>query len=148
MLTLDQAEQLGAATFALAPDGIDRGAPGPLAARARYRRAARALAAAESAGLTGLDLEAFQVQTADAFARYATAAPTCTPGQGQRWQARYSDGYQAGRGDARRGAGPRIPLIDVPEEDPYETGARYVTVFLPIAWEIGYTRAYTYETRR
>lgn len=78
----------------------------------------------------------------------ADDVPECTSPQAREWTERYSEGYRTGRGDARWGASPRVPLVDVPAEHPSETGARYVTRNLPIAWEIGYTRAYTYETGR
>ena len=89
--------------------------------------------------ITALEREAIEI-----CAQY----PECTPEQGQRWQEQFSEGYQVGRGDARWNASPRIPLIEIPAENPYETGSRYVTRNLPIAWEIGYTRAYRYETGR
>lgn len=76
------------------------------------------------------------------------ATPECDAEQAAQWQERFTEGYRVGRGDARWNASPRIPLIEIPPEDPHETGARYVTRCLPIAWEIGYTRAYTYETTR
>ena len=74
--------------------------------------------------------------------------PECTQEQGQQWQASYGEGYRVGRGDVRWNATPRIPLIEIPPEDPYETGSRYVTRYGHLAWAIGYTRAYRYETRR
>jgi hypothetical protein len=77
-----------------------------------------------------------------------TYGPLCTPEQATQWQDNYQEGYRTGRGDVRWNAEPRIPLIDIPAEDPYETGSRYVARNVGIAWEIGYTRAYTYETAR
>lgn len=77
-----------------------------------------------------------------------SATPECTPEQAKQWQEQYSEGYRVGRGDARWNAAPRIPLIDIPPEDPRETGSRYVTRNLHLAWQIGYTGAYTYETGR
>lgn len=41
-------------------------------AKRRHRRAGRAYTLALRAGLTGLQLEAYEVQAADAHARYAT----------------------------------------------------------------------------
>ena len=71
----------------------------------------------------------------------------CTPEQGQQWQHDYSEGYRIGRGDVFWNMAPRIPLIDIPPEIPGETGSRYVTRYVHLAWQIGYTRAYRYETR-
>ena len=72
----------------------------------------------------------------------------CTPEQGEQWQARYGDGYAAGRGDARWGRQPRIALIEIPAEIPGETGSQYVARHVEQAWEIGYSRAWRYETVR
>jgi hypothetical protein len=77
----------------------------------------------------------------------ATRVPECTPEQGAQWQHDYAEGYRVGRGDARWNASPRIPLIEIPPEVPYESGATYVTRWVHLAWQIGYTRAYRYETR-
>ena len=80
----------------------------------------------------------------------ATAARPreCTPEEGQRWQHDYTEGYRVGRGDVRWNQAPRIPLIEIPPEDPFESGAVYVARHVGIAWQIGYTRAYRYETAR
>jgi hypothetical protein len=72
----------------------------------------------------------------------------CTAEQGQQWQEQYGEGYRVGRGDARWNASPRIPLIEIPPEDPYETGSVYVARHAGIAWQIAYTRAYRYELAR
>ena len=48
-------------------------------ARRRFERATRALQAAELAELAGPQLEAFEVQAADAYARYATIAGAQSP---------------------------------------------------------------------
>ena len=72
----------------------------------------------------------------------------CTPEEGQAWQENYTEGYRVGRGDARWNAEPRIPLIEIPEERPFETGAQHVARYWRLAWQIGYTRAYRYETGR
>lgn len=74
-----------------------------------------------------------------------TTQRECTPEEGQHWQAQHSDGYRAGRGDARFARGPRIDLIEVPPEIPGECGSRYVARHVGQAWEIGYTRGYLYE---
>lgn len=87
-------------------------------------------------------------QVTEAARRAAPVQPECTAAQGATWQARHSDGYQAGRGDTRRGHGNRIALIDVPPELPGENGAQYVARHVGIAWEIGYTEAWRYETSR
>lgn len=76
-----------------------------------------------------------------------TAPRMCTPEEGQRWQHDYSEGYRVGRGDARWNAAPRIGLIEIPAELPGEYGAQYVARCVGIAWQIGYTRAYRFETR-
>ena len=72
----------------------------------------------------------------------------CTEDEAQLWHRRYTDGYQAGRGDGRWNRVPRIPLIEIPAEVPCESGAAYVARHVGIAWEIGYARAYRYETAR
>jgi hypothetical protein len=72
----------------------------------------------------------------------------CTPQEGERWREQYSDGYSTGRGDVRWGAPPRIQLITVPGEMPGETGAEYVARHVGRAWEIGYTRAYQFDSAR
>ena len=72
----------------------------------------------------------------------------CTSEESQRWRRDYTDGYQAGRGDARWNAAARIPLIVIPPEVPSESGAAYVARHLGIAWQIGYTRAYRFGTAR
>lgn len=76
------------------------------------------------------------------------AQAECTEEQGATWRERHSDGYQAGRGDARRGHGNRFELIEVPAELPGENGAQYVARHVGIAWSIGYAEAWAYETSR
>jgi urease accessory protein UreE len=76
-----------------------------------------------------------------------TRVPECTPEQAAQWSAQFSEGARVARGDVLWNAGPRIPLIEIPPEDPYETGSRYVTRWVHLAWQIGYTHAYRYETR-
>lgn len=82
----------------------------------------------------------------------ATATETrpreCTPEEAARWTEQFTEGYRVGRGDARWNASPRIRLIEIPPEDPHETGSVYVARHVARAWQIGYTRAYTYETSR
>ncbi|HMH89936.1 MAG TPA: hypothetical protein VK586_02500 [Streptosporangiaceae bacterium] len=72
----------------------------------------------------------------------------CTAEEAAVWRARHSDGYQAGRGDARCGHGNRFELIEVPAELPGENGAQYAARHVGIAWEIGYTSAWRYEASR
>lgn len=76
--------------------------------------------------------------------RVAMTRPEATPEQAARWKRQHSDGYRAGRGDARARS-QRMALVDVPAELPGETGAQYVARCLPDAWAIGYTRGYTWE---
>jgi hypothetical protein len=73
--------------------------------------------------------------------------PECTAEQGAEWQARYSDGYRTGRGEAPSGNS-RIPLIYVPPELPFENGAQYVARWVSFAWEIGYTQGWIFERRK
>jgi hypothetical protein len=77
-----------------------------------------------------------------------TTRVECTAAQGALWQERYGEGYRVGRGDVRWGAAPRIDLVEIPAEDPYETGAEYVARHVGQAWAIGYARAWAYETAR
>lgn len=72
----------------------------------------------------------------------------CTAEQGQQWRDQYTDGYRAGRGDARGNAAPRVPLISVPPEIPGETGAEYVARYVEQAWPIGYASGYRFEAGR
>jgi hypothetical protein len=72
----------------------------------------------------------------------------CTPEQGDLWSERYQDGYQAGRGDARFGRDPRMEVVTVPAEVPFENGAQYVARHVEQAWAIGYASAWRYETSR
>lgn len=72
----------------------------------------------------------------------------CTAEQAEQWHEEHGEGYRTGRGDARWNASPRIPLIEIPPELPYETGAEYVARHAGQAWQIGYTRAYRFETTR
>jgi hypothetical protein len=84
----------------------------------------------------------------EGFMATAVVQRECSAEEGQRWQSRFGEGYRAGRDDVRWNAGPRIPLIEVPEEHPGECGAQYVARYVDLAWEIGYTRAYVYEMAR
>jgi hypothetical protein len=72
----------------------------------------------------------------------------CTAEEGAEWQRRFSEGYRLGRDDVRWNAAPRMPLVTLPPDDPYETGSQYVARHVSRAFEIGYTRAYAYETGR
>jgi hypothetical protein len=77
-----------------------------------------------------------------------TAEPgPCTQEQAAQWSDQFGEGYRVGRGDARWNAAPRIPLIEVPAEIPGETGSRYVTRYVHLAFAIGYTRAYRYQLK-
>ncbi len=72
----------------------------------------------------------------------------CTPEQAQRWGEQYREGYRVGRGDVRWNTSPRVPLVEIPAEDPCETGAEYAARHLGLAWSAGYTRAYRFESAR
>ena len=72
----------------------------------------------------------------------------CTPAQAAEWQSQYGDGYRTARGDITWNAGPRVALVDIPAEDPYETGAEYVARHVRQAWAIGYAAAWRYERSR
>ena len=72
----------------------------------------------------------------------------CTLEEGQRWQAQYSEGYRVARGDIRWNQPPRVALVAVPEELPFECGAQYVARHVGQAWVIGYTRAWEWELGR
>ncbi len=72
----------------------------------------------------------------------------CTPEQNERWRTQYSEGYRVGRGDVQWNAEPRIPLVSIPAEMPGETGAEYVAKHAGLAWQIGYARAYRFESGR
>lgn len=68
-----------------------------------------------------------------------------TPEQREQWQAQFSDGYKAGRRDARRNSLREGALIEIPEWLVSETGAEYAARHLADAWRIGYTHAYLFE---
>jgi hypothetical protein len=70
-----------------------------------------------------------------------TVERECTPEESQLWRDRYSDGYQAGRGDVKWNSVRGDLIVDIPPEVPGECGARYVARHVGIAWEIGYTSA-------
>ena len=72
----------------------------------------------------------------------------CTPAEGEQWSAQYSEGYRVARGDIRWNAGPRVELVPIPAELPFETGAQYVARHVGQAWQIGYARAWAWEMRR
>lgn len=72
----------------------------------------------------------------------------CTPDEGALWSAQYSEGYRVGRGDIAWNAGPRVELVAIPAELPYETGAQYVARHVGQAWAIGYARAWAWEYGR
>lgn len=68
----------------------------------------------------------------------------CTPDEAARWQANYSEGYRVARGDILWNQQPRIGLVAIPPEIPFETGAQYVARHVDDAWAIGYTAAWRY----
>lgn len=72
----------------------------------------------------------------------------CTADESQRWQSQYSEGYRVARGDIRWNAAPRIALVTIPPEVPFETGAQYVARHVADAWAIGYAAAWRYELSR
>ena len=73
-----------------------------------------------------------------------TRARECTAEQAAQWTARYSDGYKAGRGDAKWGQPRDGALVDIPAEVPGECGSVYAARHLGIAWRIGYTDGWTF----
>lgn len=71
----------------------------------------------------------------------------CTAQEGERWQRRYSEGYQMGKSDARWNQPARIQIIPKPPELPYECGSQYVARHVSQAWEIGYSDAWRFAHR-
>jgi len=72
-----------------------------------------------------------------------------TADESAQWQRQYTAGYEHGRSDARFQPGPRDgALIDIPAEVPGETGAQYVARHLPVAWRVGYARAWEFYSAR
>lgn len=72
----------------------------------------------------------------------------CTPAESVLWQDKYSDGYRTARGDITWNQPPRVELIEIPPERPFETGAEYVARHVRLAWMIGYAAAWRWEMRR
>ena len=72
----------------------------------------------------------------------------CTPEQAVQWQDKFSDGYRTARGDITWGQEPRVELVPIPAEQPYETGAEYVARHVAQAWMIGYASAWRWEFGR
>lgn len=79
---------------------------------------------------------------------HPTVPRECTAGEARTWTDDYGEGYRVGRGDARFNASPRVPVVNVPDSLPHETGAQYVARYASQAWAFGYSRGYRYETAR
>jgi len=72
----------------------------------------------------------------------------CTAGEAAEWQSQFGEGYRVARGDILWNQAPRVALVAIPEEQPYECGAQYVARHVAQAWLIGYARAWRWEMRR
>ena len=69
----------------------------------------------------------------------------CTPEEGERWSSQYGEGYRVARGDIQWNQPPRVDLVVIPAELPFECGAQYVARHVGQAWLIGYARAWAWE---
>ena len=82
-------------------------------------------------------------------ARECLVSREATPEESALWQARYTTGYQHGRGDTLNGdVRADVVLAVIPAEVPGETGSRYVARHLDDAYRIGYTRAWQWYSAR